>query len=198
VRPSSPLEDSTAPAPAASRVLLPSLPAVDAKSMPAERTRILEAGRPDSPVARERDWRMWGPYTADRQWGTVREDYSPKGDAWDWFTHDDARSRAYRWGEDALLGYSDKLQLLNFSLSMWNGKDPIVKERLFGLTNTQGPHGEDVKEVYYFNDAVPSSSYLAATYRYPMECFPYDELTRVNKERRRQVYEQKVYKPEYE
>ena len=117
----------------------------------AERQRIEESRNG------QKDWRLWGPYLSERQWGTVREDYSPGGTAWDYFTHDQARSRAYRRGEDGLAGFSDSRQLLCVSLALWNGRDPILKERLFGLTNGQGNHGEDVKELYYYLDAVPSS-----------------------------------------
>ena len=112
--------------------------------------------------ARERGipWRKWGPYLSERQWGTVREDYSENGDAWDYFSHDQARSRAYRWGEDGLAGFSDDEQHLCFALALWNGKDPILKERLFGLTNSEGNHGEDVKEYYFYLDSTPTHSYM--------------------------------------
>jgi len=105
-------------------------------------------------------WRHWGPYLSERQWGTVREDYSPNGTAWDYFSHDQARSRAYRWGEDGIAGLSDDDQCLCLALALWNGKDPILKERFFGLTNGEGNHGEDVKELYYYLDATPTHSYL--------------------------------------
>ena len=118
------------------------------------------------------NWRRWGPYLADRQWGTVREDYSEDGDAWGYQPHDDARSRAYRWGEDGLLGISDERGRLNFALALWNGRDPILKERLFGLTGPEGNHGEDVKEVYAHLDATPTGSYLKALYRYPQARVP--------------------------
>src|SRR5258708_36455242 len=107
-----------------------------------------------------RDWKKWGPYLSERQWGTVREDYSPHGNAWEYFPHDHARSRAYRWGEDGIAGVSDAEQRLCLSLAVWNGRDPILKERLFGLTNGEGNHGEDVKELYYYLDATPTHSYL--------------------------------------
>src|SRR5262252_6910336 len=136
----------------------------------AERQRI-EQSR-----AGMKDWRLWGPYLSERQWGTVREDYSPGGTAWDYFTHDQARSRAYRWGEDGLAGFSDSRQLLCVSLALWNGRDPILKERLFGLTNGQGNHGEDVKELYYYLDATPTHSYLKMLYKYPQRAFPYSRL----------------------
>jgi len=107
-----------------------------------------------------RNWRKWGPYLSERQWGTVREDYSADGNAWDYFSHDQARSRAYRWGEDGLGGISDDKQHLCFALALWNGKDPILKERLFGLTNREGNHGEDVKEYYFYLDSTPTHSYM--------------------------------------
>src|SRR4051812_30811715 len=121
-------------------------------------------------------WQRWGPYVSDRQWGTVREDYSPQGDAWEYFPHDHARSRAYRWGEDGLAGISDDQQRLCFAFAFWNGRDPILKERFFGLTNNQGNHGEDVKEIYYYLDATPTSSYLKMLYKYPQTEYPYDLL----------------------
>jgi len=131
-------------------------------------------------LARERSgsqpWKMFGPYLSERQWGTVREDYSPGGTAWEYFPHDHARSRTYRWGEDGLAGFSDGLQLMCLSLAVWNGKDPILKERLFGLTNAEGNHGEDVKEVYYYLDATPTHSYLKMLYKYPQREFPYARL----------------------
>src|SRR5436190_6821245 len=130
-------------------------------------------------------WRLWGPYLSERQWGTVREDYSPDGTAWEYFPHEHARSRAYRWGEDGIGGISDEEQRLCFSLALWNEKDPILKERLFGLTNKQGNHGEDVKEVYYYLDATPSHSYLKMLYKYPHREFPYDQLIGENANRGR-------------
>src|SRR5947208_1112863 len=123
-----------------------------------------------------KDWRRWGPYLSERQWGTVREDYSPNGTAWDYFPHDHARSRAYRWGEDGLAGLSDDEQRLCLALALWNGRDPILKERLFGLTNAEGNHGEDVKELYYYLDATPTHSYLKMLYKYPQRAFPYAQL----------------------
>src|SRR6187399_2647192 len=136
-------------------------------------------------------WRKWGPYLSERQWGTVREDYSETGDAWNFFTHDHARSRAYRWGEDGIAGISDDKQRICFSLALWNGKDPILKERFFGLTNSEGNHGEDVKELYYFQDALPTHSYLRMLYKYPQRAYPYDELVRENHRR-------SIGGPEYE
>ncbi|MDZ4257775.1 MAG: hypothetical protein U0974_11140 [Gemmatimonadales bacterium] len=128
-------------------------------------------------------WWRWGPYLSERQWGTVREDYSADGSAWDYFPHDHARSRAYRWGEDGLAGFSDVNQEVCLSLALWNGQDPILKERLFGLTNSEGNHGEDVKELYYFLDATPSHSYLRMLYKYPQAAFPYDALIETNARR---------------
>jgi hypothetical protein len=125
-------------------------------------------------------WKLWGPYLSERQWGTVREDYSADGDVWRSFPHDHARSRAYRWGEDGLLGITDRNCQLCFALALWNGRDPILKERLFGLTNPEGNHGEDVKELYYYLDATPTASYLKGLYKYPLAEFPYDELIRQN------------------
>ena len=125
-------------------------------------------------------WRLWGPYLSERQWGTVREDYSAHGTAWDSFPHDHARSRAYRWGEDGIAGLSDDRQLMCFALALWNGRDPILKERMFGLTNGEGNHGEDVKEVYHYLDATPTHSYLRMLYRYPQAAFPYEALVREN------------------
>jgi hypothetical protein len=134
-------------------------------------------------------WRRWGPYLSERQWGTVREDYSAGGDAWSSFTHDQSRSRAYRWGEDGLAGICDDKQLLCFALALWNGKDPILKERMFGLTNSEGNHGEDVKEYYFYLDATPTSSYLKMLYKYPQQEFPYDDLVRTNGARGKQEFE---------
>jgi len=130
-------------------------------------------------------WRKWGPYLSERQWGTVREDYSKDGNAWDYFSHDQARSRAYHWGEDGLAGISDEKQLLCFGVSLWNGKDPILKERLFGLTNGEGNHGEDVKEYYFYLDSTPTHSYMKYLYKYPQAAFPYHDLVTTNKRRSR-------------
>ncbi|MEM6673329.1 MAG: glucosidase [Planctomycetota bacterium] len=128
-------------------------------------------------------WRRWGPYLSDRQWGTVREDYSADGDAWAHFPHDHARSRAYRWGEDGLLGICDEEQRLCFAVALWNGVDPILKERLFGLTNAEGNHGEDVKELYYYLDSTPTHSSMRALYKYPQRRFPYEDLVETNRDR---------------
>ncbi len=145
----------------------------------AELARLEEARTAKSP------WKKWGPYLSERQWGTVREDYSKDGNAWDYFSHDQARSRAYHWGEDGLAGFSDDKQLLCFSLALWNGKDPILKERLFGLTNSEGNHGEDVKEYYFYLDSTPTHSYMKYLYKYPQNAFPYDNLVSTNKQRGR-------------
>jgi hypothetical protein len=151
----------------------------------AERQRLAEADQGQKP------WRAWGPYLSERQWGTVREDDSPDGNAWESFSHDQARSRAYQWGEDGLAGISDHHQLLCFALALWNGKDPILKERLFGLTNNEGNHGEDVKEYYYYLDSTPTHSYMRYLYKYPLNAYPYDDLVATNKARSR-------HEPEYE
>jgi len=134
-------------------------------------------------------WRLWGPYLSERQWGTVREDYSQDGDAWQYLTHDHARSRAYHWGEDGLAGFCDIKQRLCFALALWNGKDPILKERLFGLSNGQGNHGEDVKEYYFYLDSTPTHSYMKWLYKYPQAAFPYADLVKTNASRSRQDYE---------
>jgi hypothetical protein len=139
----------------------------------------------------QKAWRKWGPYLSERQWGTVREDYSIDGSAWDYFPHDHARSRAYRWGEDGLAGFSDDKQRLCFCLGLWNGMDPILKERLFGLTNSEGNHGEDVKEYYFYLDSTPTHSYAKFLYKYPQRAYPYDEivLTNLKRTRTEQEYE---------
>jgi hypothetical protein len=134
-------------------------------------------------------WKKWGPYLSERQWGTVREDYSDSGDAWNFFTHDQSRSRAYRWGEDGLAGFSDDKQKLCFALALWNGKDPILKERLFGLTNGEGNHGEDVKEYYFYLDSTPTHSYMKYLYKYPQSAYPYLDLVRTNQRRSRYEFE---------
>jgi len=148
-----------------------------------------ERGRLDEARAKRIPWRRWGPYLSERQWGTVREDYSRDGDAWSYFPHDQARSRAYRWGEDGLAGWSDDGQRLCFALALWNGKDPILKERLFGLDNAEGNHGEDVKEYYFYLDSTPTHSYAKYLYKYPHAAFPYDELVQANARRSRKEME---------
>jgi mannosylglycerate hydrolase MGH1-like protein len=147
--------------------------------MTAEHDRLEEARTKEVP------WRKWGPYLSERQWGTVREDYSENGNAWNFFTHDHARSRAYRWGEDGIAGISDDQQHLCFSLALWNGKDPILKERLFGLTNSEGNHGEDVKEYYFYLDSTPTHSYMKYLYKYPQAAYPYGDLVETNRRRTR-------------
>ena len=134
-------------------------------------------------------WKKWGPYLSERQWGTVREDYSQDGNAWDYFSHDQARSRAYRWGEDGLAGISDDKQQLCFAIALWNGRDPILKERLFGLTNSEGNHGEDVKEYYFYLDSTPTHSYMKYLYKYPQREFPYRDLVETNRRRSREEFE---------
>jgi hypothetical protein len=151
----------------------------------AEQKRLKEAAEKLIP------WKKWGPYLSERQWGTVREDYSADGNAWDYFTHDQARSRAYRWGEDGMAGICDDHQVLCFALALWNGKDPILKERMFGLTNSEGNHGEDVKEYYFYLDSTPTHSYMKYLYKYPQGAYPYNDLVKTNRERGREH-------PEYE
>ena len=151
--------------------------------MNAEQIRLEEAR------TRQVAWMKWGPYLSERQWGTVREDYSADGNAWDYFSHDQARSRAYRWGEDGLAGVSDDKQLVCFALALWNGRDPIVKERQFGLTNSQGNHGEDVKEYYFYLDSTPTHSYMKYLYKYPQSAFPYQDLIDGNRRRGRHDFE---------
>ena len=153
--------------------------------MTEEEKRLDEAREDKAP------WRKWGPYLSERQWGTVREDYSPNGKAWEYFPHDHARSRAYRWGEDGIAGVSDEKQFLCFALALWNGNDPILKERLFGLSGNEGNHGEDVKEYYFYLDNTPSHAYMKYLYKYPQRAFPYADLVETNRKRTRQD-------PEYE
>src|SRR5881397_2115905 len=149
----------------------------------AEQANTLEERRLEEDARRERNWKRWGPYLAERQWGTVREDYSPDGTSWDYLPHDHARSRAYRWGEDGLLGITDREGRLCFALALWNERDPILKERLFGLTGPEGNHGEDVKECYFYLDATPTHSYLKALYKYPQRTYPYTWLVAENRRR---------------
>jgi hypothetical protein len=151
--------------------------------MTAEHDRLAETREKKVP------WKKWGPYLSERQWGTVREDYSEGGNAWDYFSHDQARSRAYRWGEDGLAGISDDQQRLCFALALWNGNDPILKERLFGLTNAEGNHGEDVKEYYFYLDSTPTHSYLKYLYKYPQGAYPYSDLVVTNRRRGRDQFE---------
>jgi hypothetical protein len=149
----------------------------------ARKTTTTEHVRLAEDASRDQNWKRWGPYLAERQWGTVREDYSANGDVWGYFTHDQARSRAYRWGEDGLLGICDRECRLCFALALWNGRDPILKERLFGLTGPQGNHGEDVKEQYFYLDSTPTHSYMKALYKYPQAEFPYQRLIDENRRR---------------
>src|SRR5690349_6675760 len=153
--------------------------------MTAEEIRLKES------QDRRKHWKRWGPYLSERAWGTVREDYSPYGSAWDYFPHDHARSRAYRWNEDGLAGISDRHQLICFALALWNERDPILKERLFGLTGSEGNHGEDVKEYYFYLDSTPTHSYMKYLYKYPQAEFPYARLVEENRRRGKQ-------EPEYE
>ncbi|MGZ7030214.1 MAG: MGH1-like glycoside hydrolase domain-containing protein, partial [Terriglobales bacterium] len=153
--------------------------------MEAEKRRLQEAGR------RELHWRRWGPYLSEREWGTVREDYSENGTAWEFFPFEHSHLRAYRWGEDGIAGICDNHQRLCFALAFWNGRDPILKERLFGLTGNQGNHGEDVKEYYYYLDSTPTHSYMKCLYKYPQAEYPYKRLLEANASRSRQ-------EPEYE
>ncbi len=148
-----------------------------------EQARLKDAREADTP------WKMWGPYLSERQWGTVREDYSQDGNAWDYFSHDQARSRAYRWGEDGLAGLSDDQQRLCFALALWNERDPILKERLFGLTNGEANHGEDVKEYYFYVDSTPTHSYMKYLYKYPQREYPYRDLIETNRGRSRDEFE---------
>ena len=156
-----------------------------AQGVEADRLEEARAGTP---------WKRWGPYLSERQWGTVREDYSDNGDAWSYFSHDEARSRAYKWGEDGIAGYCDDHQRLCFGIALWNGVDPILKERMFGLTNAEGNHGEDVKEYYFFLDATPTSSYLKYRYRYPIDEYPYDDLVATNRARSRLEMEYELHR----
>ena len=159
--------------------------------MSVERERVARFGGLEDGLLQASDWYLWGPYVSERQWGTVREDYSADGNAWDYLPHDHARSRAYRWGEDGLAGFSDIHQRLCLALALWNGRDPILKERAFGLTNAQGNHGEDVKEYWWYLDAIPSHAWNRWRYHYPQAPFPYQDLIDVNARRNR-------YQPEYE
>ncbi|HUQ96692.1 MAG TPA: hypothetical protein VM010_03435 [Chitinophagaceae bacterium] len=162
------------------------------KKEPAHHKKTAEQARLDENAMKAVPLEMWGPYLSERQWGTVREDYSENGDAWNYFTHDQARSRAYRWGEDGIGGLTDYLQNLCFAVALWNGKDPILKERLFGLTNSEGNHGEDVKELYYYLDNVPSHYYMKYLYKYPQAAFPYTDLVEKAKARSRQESEYEI------
>ena len=157
----------------------------------AERARVDEFGQLENGLRQAGDWYLWGPYLSERQWGTVREDYSADGDAWAYLPHDHARSRAYRWGEDGMAGFCDVEQRLCLGLALWNGRDPILKERMFGLTGAEGNHGEDVKEYWWYLDAVPSHAWNRWRYHYPQRAFPYDDLLAENGRRGK-------FDPEYE
>src|SRR5271157_3282200 len=157
-------------------------PIID-RATTAEQSRLQQGRDAGTP------WKLWGPYLSERQWGTVREDYSENGDAWGYFSHDQARSRAYHWGEDGVAGFSDDKQRLCFALALWNGKDPIIKERMFGLTNSEGNHGEDVKEYYFYVDSTPTHSYMKYLYKYPQSEFPYRDLVETNGRRSREEME---------
>lgn len=165
--------------------------AAESEAMPRPPRNDAERERLRADAAREANWKKWGPYLAERQWGTVREDYSDNGECWDYFSHEQAVSRAYRWGEDGLLGITDRECRLGFAVALWNGRDPILKERLFGLTNGEGNHGEDVKECYFYLDSTPTHSWMRALYKYPQAAFPYARLREENKRRSRED-------PEYE
>src|SRR5687767_8517116 len=151
--------------------------------MNAEEKRLEEARQ------RTKHWKRWGPYLSERAWGTVREDYSPNGSAWDYFPHDHARSRSYRWNEDGIAGICDRHQRICFALALWNGRDPILKERMFGLTGPEGNHGEDVKEYYYYLDSTPTHSYVKMLYKYPQSEYPYAKLLSENKGRKKDLPE---------
>lgn len=146
-------------------------------------TKTVEDKRLEEHYSKKKDWLKWGPYLSERQWGTVREDYSANGDAWNYLPHDHARSRTYRWGEDGIAGISDRYCNICFAIALWNGKDPILKERLFGLTGPEGNHGEDVKELYYYLENTPSHSYMKHLYKYPQNEFPYGQLVAENQKR---------------
>src|SRR5499433_2179164 len=161
------------------------------RTSPSSPPLIAEQQRLQEDARRQRHWKRWGPYLSERAWGTVREDYSPDGEAWESFPHDHARSRAYRWNEDGLAGICDRHQLVCFAIALWNGRDPILKERPFGLTNSEGNHGEDVKEYWFYLDSTPTHSYMKYLYKYPQAEYPYAQLVAEN--RRRSVAE-----PEYE
>src|SRR5690349_23834225 len=147
------------------------------KRLTAEEQRLEESRQ------KTKHWKRWGPYLSERAWGTVREDYSPYGTAWEAFPHDHARSRAYRWNEDGLAGICDRHQYICFAIALWNGRDPILKERIFGLTGNEGNHGEDVKEYYFYLDSTPTHSYMKYLYKYPQTAFPYAQLVEENRRR---------------
>ena len=162
------------------------MPGEEQRRSPFSYVEVTEQKRLNAAREQGIPWKKWGPYLSERQWGTVREDYSTDGNAWDYFTHDQSRSRAYRWGEDGLAGISDDQQQLCFALALWNGRDPILKERLFGLTNGEGNHGEDVKEYYFYLDSTPTHSYMKYLYKYPQAAYPYRDLVETNRRRSRE------------
>ena len=151
--------------------------------MSVERQRVDDFGKLEDGLRKAGDWYIWGPYVSERQWGTVREDYSSDGEAWNYVPHDHARSRAYRWGEDGLAGFCDIEQRLCLGLALWNGQDPILKERIYGLTGQEGNHGEDAKEYWWYLDAVPSHAWNRWRYHYPQGAFPYEQLRQENARR---------------
>ena len=155
------------------------------ETLPSSEPPTVEHRRLIDSAARRADWKSWGPYLSERAWGTVREDYSPDGNAWSHLPHEHARSRAYRWNEDGLAGFCNRFQNLCLALAVWNGHDPFLKERLFGLANEEGNHGEDVKEYYYYLDGVPSHAYMRMLYKYPQVEYPYDRLLTENRRRSR-------------
>jgi len=161
----------------------------DQKTSPLNYVEVTEQKRLNTAREQGVPWKKWGPYLSERQWGTVREDYSQDGNAWDYFSHDQSRSRAYRWGEDGMGGISDDKQLLCFALAVWNGRDPILKERMFGLTNSESNHGEDVKEYYFYIDSTPTHSYMKYLYKYPQREYPYNDLVQTNRRRSRDEFE---------
>jgi hypothetical protein len=162
---------------------------MSARKTPLAYDEVTEQKRLNEAREQEVPWKKWGPYLSERQWGTVREDYSKDGNAWNYFSHDQSRSRAYRWGEDGIAGISDDKQRLCFAVAMWNGRDAILKERLFGLTNSEGNHGEDVKEYYFYLDSTPTHSYMKYLYKYPQREFPYSDLVQTNARRSREDFE---------
>jgi len=165
------------------------MPPKDQEHSPVSYVEVAEQKRLNDTREKGVPWKKWGPYLSERQWGTVREDYSTDGNAWDYFSHDQSRSRAYRWGEDGLAGLCDDKQQLCFALALWNGRDPILKERLFGLTNSEGNHGEDVKEYYFYVDSTPTHSYMKYLYKYPQREYPYRDLVETNRRRSREEME---------
>ena len=148
------------------------------KHPPLDRPSLAEVVRLDEDARRQKHWKRWGPYLSERAWGTVREDYSPRGTSWEAVSHDHARSKTYRWNEDGLAGICDRHQYVCFALALWNGRDPILKERMFGLTGPEGNHGEDAKEYYFYLDSTPTHSYMKYLYKYPQAAFPYQRSSR--------------------